>query len=75
MKVFAPLYLLVILALTVFGLLVLLKPIRAQTDQYWQQLYSSSQGQCGASLVSLAKQLDDAKKQIEELKKQLEAKH
>jgi hypothetical protein len=47
----------------------------AQSDAYWQQLYSSSQGQCAASLVSLAKQLDDAKKQIEDLKKQLEGKH
>jgi hypothetical protein len=50
-------------------------PALAQTDQYWQQLYSSSQGQCGASLVALAKQLDEARQQIEELKKQLEAKH
>jgi hypothetical protein len=47
---------------------------RGQSDQYWQQLYSSSQGQCGSGLVSLAKQLDDAKKEIEELKKQLKEK-
>jgi hypothetical protein len=46
-------------------------PALAQSDEYWQQLYSSSQGQCGANLVSLARQLDDAKKQIDELKKQL----
>ena len=55
--------------------LLVFTPALAQSDAYWQQLYSSSQGQCAASLVSLAKQLDDAKKQIEELKKQLEAKH
>jgi hypothetical protein len=57
------------------ALLLLTTAAFAQSDQYWQQLYSSSQGQCGASLVSLAKQLDDARKQIDELKKQLEAKH
>jgi len=66
LKIFVPILLLV-MALTAFK-------ARGQSDQYWQQLYSSSQGQCGSGLVSLAKQLDDAKKEIEELKKQLKEK-
>ena len=45
-----------------------------QLDTYWQQLYGAQQGQCGASIVSLAKQLDDAKKEIENLQKQLKEK-
>ena len=63
--------------ISLLGRLILLDamPAAAQSDQYWQQLYSSSQGQCAASLVSLAKQLDDAKREIDELKKQLEGKH
>jgi hypothetical protein len=49
-------------------------PALAQgTEQYWQQLYAQSQAQCGQSMVTLAKQLDDAKRQIEDLQKQLEA--
>jgi hypothetical protein len=47
-------------------------PAQTQTEQYWQQLYSSSQGQCGTNLVSLAKQLDDAKKEIADLQKEIE---
>ena len=43
-----------------------------QFDQYWQQFYAQSQAQCGQSIVSLAKQLDDAKKQISDLQKGLE---
>jgi hypothetical protein len=55
--------------------MLLITPALAQqgTEQYWQQLYASSQAQCGQSMVTLAKQLDDAKKQIEDLQKQLEA--
>ena len=43
------------------------------TEQYWQQLYAQSQAQCGQSMITLAKQLDDAKKQIADLQKELEA--
>lgn len=57
--------------LLLFLSLVLAVPAMAQTDTYWQTLYANSQGQCGASLVSLAKQLDDAKKQVEDLQKKL----
>ena len=46
-------------------------PALAQ-DRYWQALYANAQGQCGASLVNLAMQLDDAKKQISDLQKQIE---
>jgi hypothetical protein len=59
---------------TIIALLLLAVPALAQTDQYWKQLYSSSQGQCGEMLVSFAKQLDDAKKEIEDLKKQIASK-
>ena len=47
-------------------------PAQAQTDQYWQSLYGNSLGQCAANLVSLGKQLDDAKKQIDALQKKLD---
>jgi hypothetical protein len=53
--------------------MLLVTPALAQSDQYWQQLYAQSQAQCGQSMVTLAKQLDDAKRQIEDLQKQLEA--
>ena len=55
--------------------MLLATPALAQqgTEQYWQQLYAQSQAQCGQSMVTLAKQLDDAKRQIEDLQKQLEA--
>lgn len=57
--------------LLLFLSLILVAPALAQTDTYWQTLYGNSQGQCGASLVSLARQLDEAKKQVEDLQKKL----
>jgi len=55
-----------------FILSLLLVTMRASAqqqtlDQYWQTLYGNALGQCGASLVALAKQLDDAKARIKEL--------